>query len=326
MEGAWGTPLDFSGIRTHSLRSRRNLVTRSSVADITQPPPDWDHPELGELVERLAEVARAERVLVWSLGAHVIKAGLGPYVSDLAARGILKHVAGNGAVAIHDFELALQGATSEDVASALEDGTFGMWEETGRFMHEAVADGVRRGEGYGQALGRYMDARPDRFPYRELSVIWNLYRVRCPLTLHVTIGADIIHQHPAVDFSAVGQASGTDFKIFCRTVSRLEGGAYLNFGSAVTGPEVFLKALAIARNLGHPVKRFTTANFDVVKLGDYRDAVIQDEIRPEYFYRPWKNIVVRPPSLGGKGFHLEGKHQDTMPVVYDRLLRTLARP
>jgi hypothetical protein len=257
------------------------------------------------------------------MGAHVVKAGLGPYVADLVRRGIVRHVAGNGAVAIHDFELAMIGETSEDVAGTLETGTFGMWEETGRFMNEAIADGVPKGWGGGRSLGAFMAKYPDRFPHRDISVIWHAYEARVPLTIHVTIGADIVHQHPAVDFAAVGEASGTDFRIFCRSVSQLEGGAFLNFGSAVTGPEVFLKALSIARNLQYTVKRFTTANFDVVPLGDYRNAAVTDQVRPEYFYRPWKNVVVRPPSTGGKGFHIEGRHRDTIPQVHFRLLRAL---
>jgi len=320
----WGVPLDFSRIKTFPLRTRRNLVAGENLADPAGAVPSWEHPEFEELAERLGDVCRLGGMILWSMGAHVIKAGLGPYVSDLLDKGLLGHVAGNGAVAIHDFELALVGGTSEDVADALERGVFGMWEETGRYMNEAIVEGVRNGWGYGRAIGAFMDRRPDLFPYREFSVVWHAYRARVPFTIHVTIGADIVHQHPTADFAAIGEASGRDFKIYCRSVCELEGGAFLNFGSAVTGPEVFLKALSIVRNLGHSVRRFVTANFDVFPLGDYRNAVVDDRVRPEYFYRPWKNIVVRPPSLGGKGFHIEGDHRVTVPAVHACLVKAAA--
>ncbi len=316
--GALGTPLDFGPIRTFPVAARRNLVTAAALADIAAPPPAWEHPELDELAGRTAAAARAGALLLWSMGAHVIKTGLAPYVIDLLRRGLVSHIAGNGAVAIHDFEFAMLGATSESVAEGIDRGTFGMWEETGRWMQDALAPDPSRG--YGRALGEYIDAHPERFPHRELSLLWQARRAGVPFTVHVSIGADIVHQHPAADFAAIGAASGADFKIYCRTVSMLAGGVFLNFGSAVTGPEVFLKALAVARNLGHPAARLTTANFDIVPLGEYRTAPVTDEVRPEFYYRPWKNIVVRPASLGGKGFHIEGRHQDTLPALYHRLL------
>ena len=247
MTGESGAPLDLGKVKTFSLRDRPNLVTRDRLADVAAPPPAWDHPELGELVERLAAALKEGKPLLWSMGAHVIKVGLGSFVLELVRKGIITHIAGNGAVAIHDFELAMIGETSENVADALETGTFGMWEETGRFMLEALTDGVAEGWGYGRSLGEYMARYPDRFPHRDISAIWMCHEHRIPLTIHVTIGADIIHQHPACDFGILGTASGMDFAIYCGTVSRMEGGAFLNFGSAVTGPEVFLKALSIAR-------------------------------------------------------------------------------
>ncbi len=290
------------------------------LADPEAAPPAWEHPELDELAGRLAQAAGAGGRLIWFMGAHVIKKGLGPYVTELMKRGIVRHVAGNGAVAIHDFELAMIGATSESVAEGIENGTFGMWEETGTLMNRAAAEGVPAGRGFGAALGAFMEAHSDRFPYRDKSVIWNAYRCGVPLTLHVTIGADIIHQSPKVDFAVLGEASGIDFRLFCTSVGMLEGGAFLNFGSAVTGPEVFLKALSIVRNLGFSVRNITTANFDIVPLGDYRNAAVAGRERPEYFYRPWKNIIVRPAGTAGKGFHIEGRHQETIPSLYHRLI------
>ena len=215
----------------------------------------------------------------------------------------------------------MQGSTSEDVASSLENGTFGMAEETGGMMNRAIRAGARDGLGIGEALGR-MIAGDDRFAYRQNSLLYTAYRLRIPYTVHVAIGTDIIHQHPAVDFAATGWASGQDFKIFTSSVCELEGGVFCNFGSAVLGPEVFLKALSIARNLGNPLRVFTTANFDLVPLGeDYRRPVGDDV--PDYYYRPRKNIVNRPVSLGGKGFHICGDHLQTIPNLHHQVLAHL---
>lgn len=252
------------------------------------------------------------------MGAHVIKSGLSLLLIDLMRRGIVTHVAGNGADSIHDFELALIGETSEDVATSLEDGTFGMAEETGALMHQAIREGARHGLGYGRAVGRFIAENADRFPFREASVLYNAYTLGIAATIHVTVGADIIHQHPAVDFGAIGAASGLDFRFFVASISQLEGGVFLNFGSAVTGPEVFLKALTIARNLGHTVADITTANFDLLPLGDYRRPVDADD--PAYYYRPRKNVVNRPTSLGGRGYHITGNHRVTIPNLYQRVI------
>ena len=253
------------------------------------------------------------------LGAHVVKCGLSLLVIELMKRGFLTHVAGNGAVAIHDFELAMIGETSEDVATGIEDGTFGMADETGRLLNEAIKAGARDGLGLGEAVGRFIAADGARFPHRQASILYHAHRLGLPATIHVTIGADIIHQHPSVDFAAIGAASGADFRVYCATVARMEGGVFCNFGSAVTGPEVFLKALTVARNLGHRVHNITTANFDLIPLrGDYRRPVGQDD--PEYYYRPRKNIVNRPTSLGGRGYHICGDHRQTVPTLYHLLV------
>jgi phosphoheptose isomerase len=285
------------------------------------PAPEFHSEDLEEVVRRIADARKAGRPVIWSIGAHVVKRGLGPLLVDLLERGVITHLASNGASAIHDFEIALQGSTSEDVASSLEDGSFGMAEETGRLMNEAIRAGARDGLGMGEALGRLV-AEEGRFPYRQNSLLYAAYRLRIPYTVHVALGTDIIHQHPAVDFAATGWASGQDFKIFTAAVCGLEGGVFCNFGSAVLGPEVFLKALSIARNLGNPVRVFTTANFDLLPLeGDYRRPVGDDV--PEYYYRPRKNIVNRPVSLGGKGFHITGDHLQTIPNLHHKVIERL---
>ena len=312
--------LDLSRVRTTPLRERHNLVHRSDLIEPGAPPPSFTSPELEEVAERIVAARRAGRPVIWMMGAHVIKCGLGLLVGDLVRRGIITHVATNGAGSIHDFELALIAETSEDVPTAIEDGTFGMAEETGSLMHQAIRAGARDGIGWGEALGRFL-AQDPRCPYRELSVLHRAYTLGVPCTVHATMGTDIIDQHPACDFAALGWASGQDFRVFCAAVADLQNGVFLNVGSAVTGPEVFLKALSITRNLGYPVAGFTTANFDLVPLGDYRAPIGKDQVA--YYYRPRKNVVNRPVSMGGRGFHIEGDHALTVPTLYAHLTQAL---
>ena len=314
--------IDFSDIKTYPLGQRPNLVHLDDLLALDSPPPPFPSPEMDAVVNHVVAARRAGRPVIWMMGGHVIKSGLSRLLIDLMKRGLVTHVAGNGAVSIHDFELALIGETSEDVATSLEDGTFGMADETGRLMNRAIQEGARDGLGYGAAIGRFIAAHPERFPHRDVNVLYNAYTLGIPATIHVTLGTDIIHQHPTVDFGAIGQASGVDFHRFATSVSQLEGGVFLNFGSAVTGPEVFLKALTIVRNLGHTVAAITTANFDLVALGpDYHGKAGYDD--PLYYYRPRKNIINRPTSLGGHGYHLTGDHVVTIPNLYQRVLAEL---
>lgn len=316
-------PIDLTRVATYPIARRPNLVHLNDLVSPEDPAPPFSHPDLDAVIGAIIAARRAGRPVVWMMGAHVIKCGLSRLIIDLMERGIITHVAGNGAVSIHDFELALIGETSEDVPTALEDGSFGMAHETGALMNQAVKEGARDGLGYGAAIGRFMADHPDRFPHREVSVLYNAYRLGVPATIHVTLGADIIHQHPEVDFTALGAASGLDFRLFTAAIAELEGGVYLNFGSAVTGAEVFLKALSIARNLGHTVAHITTANFDLVPLGDYRKPVSKDE--PVYYYRPRKNVVNRPTSLGGQGYHIAADHRVTIPNLHHALVAALGR-
>lgn len=305
--------LDLSRVRTYSLSRRPSLVALSDLVLPETPPPPFDQPELKEVAERIVQARRASRPVIWMIGAHVVKRGLAPVLIDLMKRGVITHLASNGAAPIHDFEIALMGYTSEDVATSLEDGSFGMAEETGALMNRAVRAGARDGLGMGEALGRWI-AEDERFRFRDVSLLYNAYHLGLPYTVHVAIGTDIIHQHPECDFAALGWATGQDFKIFTASVSQLEGGVFCNFGSAVIGPEVFLKALSIARNLGYTVRTLTTANFDLVPLKDYRQPSPDD--RPDYYYRPKKNIIIRPTSLGGRGYHISGDHRVTIPNLY----------
>lgn len=313
--------IDLSGVRTYSITRRSHLVAPQDLVSPTVVPPPFDNPELNEVAERIVAARQGGRPVIWMIGAHVVKRGLARLLIDLMERGVITHLASNGAAPIHDFEIALLGHTSEDVASSIEDGSFGMAEETGAFMNRAIRAGARDGLGLGEALGRWI-AEDDRFRFRDWSLLYAAWRLDIPYTIHTAIGTDIIHQHPECDFAALGWASGQDFKIFTASVSHLEGGVFCNFGSAVIGPEVFLKALSIARNLGHTVRVFTTANFDLVPLeGDYRRPV--SDTVPEYYYRPKKNIVIRPTSLGGQGYHVAGDHRETIPYLCYLLRRAL---
>ncbi len=314
--------LDFANIRTYSVKERHNLVTIENMAKPgLDEVPEWGNEDFKELADRIVEARKKGRPVIWSMGAHVIKNGMSRYIIELMERGFLTHISGNGAGSIHDFELAYNGGTSEDVPTAIEDGSFGMWEETGRWMNEALQAGAKEGLGYGESLAVYVEKNADKFPYKEDCVLYQAYKKGIPATYHIALGTDIIHQHPIVDFAAIGATSGVDFHKICYSVSRLDGGVFLNFGSGVIGPEVFLKALSIARNLGYQTFNITTANFDLINLGDYRRKIGYDD--PHYYYRPRKNVVNRPTSVGGKGWHFCGDHKDTIPNLYKKLLSRL---
>ncbi len=308
--------LDFKNITTYDSHNRHNLVTIENLMVPSVTPHEiFDQPDFKELIERIKEARKNGRPVIWSMGAHVIKNRLSRYIIELIKMGVITHIASNGAGSIHDFELAYLGGTSEDVPTAIEDGSFGMWEQTGAWMNEALKLGAKEKLGYGESLGKYIFDNPEKFPYREDCILYQCYVNNIPCTYHIALGTDIIHQHPTCDMSVIGACSGIDFKKMCASVAQLDGGVFLNFGSAVIGAEVFLKALSIARNLGYPTFNITTANFDLIDLGNYRCKIGYED--PNYYYRPRKNIVNRPTSQGGKGWHFKGDHQITVPTLYD---------
>ena len=318
MENRRSMTLDFSKIHTYSAENRHNLVRIDNLKRPGQyQPGKWGGADFDALIGQLRRARAEGRQIILSMGAHVVKCGLSPYLIALMREGYITHIAGNGACSIHDFELAYLGGTSEDVPTAIEDGSFGMWEQTGAWMNEAIQRGAAANIGYGEALARYIDEHPDRFPYKDDCVLYQAYRMDIPATYHIALGTDIIHQHPSVDFAAIGKASGIDFHQMCYSVAHLDKGVYMNFGSGVIGPEVFLKALSISRNLGYPTFDITTANFDLIDLGDYRRRIGYEN--PQYYYRPRKNIVNRPVSCGGRGWHFCGDHQQTIPNLYEKL-------
>ena len=282
--------------------------------------PPFDHADLRTIAERL-ETARASggaRILM--MGAHVLRAGVHRHLIDLLERGWIDHVSVNGAGAIHDYELARIGATTESVERYIRTGEFGLWRETGE-LNDWIAEAAGLSLGLGENVGRRIET--SQFPHKQLSLFAAAYRLGVPVTVHVGVGYDILHEHPNCDGAALGAASYRDFLIFARSVERLEGGVLLNFGSAVMGPEVYLKALAMARNVarreGRSVQRFTTAVFDMVPIGgDYRKELPKTD--PGYYFRPHKTILVRTVADGGESFYFRGEHRATVPALW-RLLK-----
>ncbi len=309
-------PLDFSGLKTYSLHDRHSKVTvdhfgtplkenstlRSFLASLPDQLLGHDFPEL---VRSLAKAHRSENPILVGMGAHVIKVGLNPILIDLMERSIITGLAMNGACIIHDAEIAMAGSTSEEVGDVLGDGAFGAAQETGEVLNGAISLGAEKGIGMGQAVGEYLLARD--FPHNDKSLLATATKLKIPVTVHVAIGTDIIHIHPSVSGADIGTTSHHDFRLFCAEVAGLQGGAYLNIGSAVLLPEVFLKALTLVRNLGHRVDNFTTANFDFIKQ-----------------YRSLTNVVHRPTAQGGRGYNVTGHHELMIPLLAASLLDELS--
>jgi hypothetical protein len=259
---------------------------------------------LKTIARKMARARASHKTILLGMGAHPIKVGLSPLIIDFMERGIIHAVALNGAGVIHDFELAYIGETSEDVAASLADGSFGMAEETGAFINEAITEGYRHEQGLGAAVGEAI--LKQKLPHRKLSILAAGARLGVPVTSHIAIGTDIIHMHPKADGKALGDCSLRDFRTLASVVATLGDGVYLNFGSAVVLPEVFLKAVSLARNLGHPVRNLTTVNLDFLA-----------------HYRPLTNVVSRPTLPSGKGYHLTGHMEIMVPLLFSAVLEEL---
>ena len=311
-------PYDLEGVRTYPLSERPSKVDVRCFARPHQPgdpfrrfvenlPGILAADNLRRLTEAMVQARRKRRVILWGLGGHVVKTGLAPVLIDLMDKGFVSGLALNGSGVIHDFEVALIGSTSEDVDSQLQQGAFGMAEETGRGINEAVSRGVASGLGIGESVGRWLSRR--RPCFGQFSLLLQAYRRRIPVTVHVTIGADIVHNHPCVSPRDVGEGSHHDFRLFARLVAGLhDGGVYLNCGSAVTLPEVFLKCVTLVRNSGEPLQDFTTANLDFIQ-----------------HYRPTENVLKRPIKKGGTGIAITGHHELTIPMLAACLVESTAR-
>ena len=308
--------LNLAKLTTYPLASRRSKVNHAAFSRVCrkgasfrqfyQSLPDiLAAKEFDRVVQAIVQARRRRKPVLWMLGAHVIKVGLNPLLIHLIRRKIITALALNGAGAIHDFELAYMGSTSEDVAAALADGSFGMAEETSRLINRAIQDGAKRGWGLGYSVGAMLVKR--RLPYRQLSLLATCYELGLPATVNVAIGTDIIHQQATADGAAIGQTSLTDFRRLAEVVSRLGGGGVVaNLGSAVVLPEVFLKAVSVSRNLGHSVKDFTACDFDMIR-----------------HYRPTENVLKRPTLLGGTAVAITGHHELMIPLLAQAVIEEL---
>ncbi|MFQ3573270.1 MAG: hypothetical protein SNJ53_01400 [Thermodesulfovibrionales bacterium] len=307
--------VDLTKIKTYSIKDRPSKVSVDDFAKTYQRGstfkgfvdtlPDFIAVKsLKALVKDIVTARQRGRPVILGMGAHPIKVGLSPIIIDLIEGGIITAFATNGAGIVHDFEIAYQGATSEDVAREIDTGTFGMARETGELINTAIIDGVRDGFGLGESIGRFIHTQ--RLKYGHLSIFGTCYQRSVVSTVHVAIGTDIIHMHPSADGRSIGEGSLRDFKRLVEVISNLDGGVYINLGSAVIMPEVFLKAITVARNLGFDIKEITTANMDFIQ-----------------HYRPTVNVLQRPTQLGGRHYALTGHHEIMFPLLYAMLKESL---
>jgi len=308
-------PIDTAKISTYSLKGRKSKVESAEAARPHTPGASFSDfmgslpgilaaDDLRAVADAVARAARSGNTVVLGMGAHVIKVGLAPVVIDLMERGVIKALATNGACIVHDFEMAFQGRTSEDVDAEIGKGTFGMAEETGRIVNEMLNSGVADGLGIGAAIGRGITE--GGFEHPEKSIFAAAYRLGVTATVHVAPGTDIVHMHPQADGAAIGEGTMRDFKLFSSAVASLEGGVYINLGSAVLLPEIFLKAVTLARNLGSPLGDITTVNMDFIQA-----------------YRPNTNVVRRPTMKGGHGYSLTGHHEIMFPLLAAAVIERL---
>jgi hypothetical protein len=308
--------IDMRKLKTYSIHNRESIVAAGQLAKTVDPgsrfstfleslPSTLEAENLKKLVADICRAIHIHKPVLWMMGAHVIKVGLSPIIIDLMKCGVIQGIALNGAGAIHDLELAFFGKTSEDVESFLKDGRFGMVSETAELLNTTIQKGKEMELGFGEALGkRILEDGPE---YNQFSILGQAYQLDIPVTVHVALGTDIVHQHPSADGASIGELSLRDFRIWCQLVRGIgEGGVVLVIGSAVILPEVFLKALTVARNSHGPVNAFTTANFDMIR-----------------HYRPRMNVIERPTQDSGRGFTFLGHHEIMIPLVAAAIKETL---
>lgn len=308
-------PISFDNIKTYSLKDRDSKVSVNDFGKVWKAGgtmKDWldslpgllAGKDILEISGYILKAVKSKKMVILGMGAHPIKVGLNPVIIDLMKRGVINAIAMNGAGIIHDFEVAMAGHTSEDVSARLDDGRFGMAEETGRLLNEAIKEGANNNSGIGKAVGKMLTKK--ECPHNSFSILASAYELNVPVTVHVAMGTDTIHFHPEADGAATGKASHIDFRIFSQLVSNLEKGVFINLGSAVIIPEVFLKAITLVRNLGFNVKDITTVVMDFVKN-----------------YRPMTNVSNRPTQDGGQGFSLVGHHEIMFPLLAAAIIEGL---
>ncbi|QVL32755.1 hypothetical protein KIH39_02210 [Telmatocola sphagniphila] len=313
---------DRSKLKIQPLQHRQHDLDLKCIQSLDSPCPEFEHHSFPKLAEAMLKARRNGRARMIVMGAHVLRAGVVKYLIDWMERGLIDLIALNGAGPIHDWEFARIGASTESVARYIRSGEFGLWRETAE-LNDIVKAGVEKGMGLGESIGK--EIAESSFPHKEISLLAAGYRLKVPITVHVGIGYDILHEHPNFDGAAFGRASYTDFLIFAEKVRSLEGGLMLNFGSAVMGPEVYLKALSMARNVAHQnneaIKKFTTAVFDLIPIeGDYHQQA--PKTSPQYYYRPWKTILVRTVADGGESHYIAGDHRLTVPRLWHEVNRS----
>ena len=321
---------DRSRLRLEPLSKRKSDLSIVSFLTLDSSYTKIKHPDLKRISADISDARKNKSSVLLMMGAHVIKAGVSRFIIDLMEKGFITHVAMNGAGPIHEFELAMSGVTTESVARYIKTGEFGLWRETGK-LNDIIKDAKRKRLGMGEGIGKFIEESNYRF--KNISILAAGWRLKIPVTVHVGIGYDIIHEHPNCDGAAMGETSYRDFLIFAKSVENLQGGAVLCFGTAVMGPEIFLKALAMARNVSaagrrragrnksHSINRFSVAVFDIVKIaGDFRKQ--PDKTNPQYYYRPWKTLMVRTVSDGGKSYYICEDHRATVPSLYHSLIKT----
>jgi hypothetical protein len=313
---------DRSRLVIKPLGDRVNDLQRQQWIGLDDAVPPFEHPDLAVLASRLKAARENGQARILIMGAHLLRAGMNRHIIDLMERGIINHIAMNGAGAIHDYEISRIGATTESVARYVKSGEFGLWRETGE-LNDWIVEAASLKLGLGENVGRRI--QESDYPYRELSVFAAAYRMGVPVTVHAGIGYDILHEHPNCDGAALGAASYRDFLIFANTTESLEKGVMLNFGSAIMGPEVYLKALAMSRNVAHQqgrsIRNFTTAVFDVNPIhGDFRRELPKSD--PGYYFRPHKTILVRTVADGGESYYFCGDHRATFPALRRAVMET----
>ena len=312
---------DASRLRLKPLSEREHDMTLDYLLALGGPFDICEDPGIAKVAAAIRKARADGRAVILMMGAHVIKQGTSRFVIDLMRRGMVTHVAMNGAGAVHDFELAMIGASTERVAKYIRKGEFGMWTETG-WINDAVCDGAAAGMGFGESVGTYIIDKG--FPHCEISILATGVELGVPVTNHVAIGLDIIHQHPNFDAAATGIATYRDFLMLAKSVENLEGGVLICAGSAVMGPEAFLKALSMARNVaeqeGRKICHFTTAVLDLIPItGDLSTEAPKTDAR--YYYRPWKTLLIRTVNDGGVSHYIQGDHRSTIPTLHKEITK-----
>lgn len=309
---------DRSRLILKSLTSRVHDLNRDILLDLDDPIPDYDNPNLAILADRIIDAKAKGATIMLMIGAHVIRSGVNHFLIDLMQKGYISLIGTNGACSIHDMEFAMIGKTTESVSRYIREGQFGLWQESGR-VNDAAIYAKENGYGLGESVGKMIVENPIEFPYGDSSLYAAGYRLGIPITVHVGIGQDIVHEHPNFDGAAVGESSYRDFLTLAHFVENLENGVMLNIGTAVMGPEVYLKALSMARNVAHQedrkINHFTTAVFDKIDLGEdpHIEAPKTDAI---YYFRPYKTVLVRTVADGGESFYVRGDHRATISNLH----------